>query len=160
MAAASAFLSSPEGLLQARLVLDCYERLLGRPLIARSGDDSQDARALYEAPFAVLSHGIEADPILNYGNATALRLWETNFKQLTCTPSRLTAEPMAREARDKLMSEVVRTGFVTGYAGIRISAAGRRFRIDNVTIWNLTAPDGTFAGQAATFDRWCDVLPF
>lgn len=150
-------LSGERTLRQVSLILDSYERLLGRPLIARCGSQQGDTDALYHAPFAVLSHGTEADPILNYANKIALELWEMPLAQLLATPSRLTAEPLAREARDKLMAEVTRTGFVTGYSGVRISATGRRFRIENVTIWNLTQPDGTFAGQAATFDTWSNV---
>lgn len=149
----------PSTVRQSQIILQSFERLLGRPLITRSLDPVRDAAALWEAPFAVLSHGTEADPILNYANAVALRLWEMPLAQLLATPSRLTAEPMAREAREKLMSEVLRTGFVTGYTGVRIAATGRRFRIENVTIWNLASPDGSFAGQAATFDSWSDVEP-
>lgn len=144
---------------QSQIILESFERLLGRPLIARAHDPAGDAKALWQAPFAVLSHGTEIDPVLNYANAIALQLWEMPLAQLLATPSRLTAEPIAQEARDKLMSEVLRTGFMTGYSGVRIAATGRRFRIENVTIWNLSHPDGAFAGQAATFDTWSDVAP-
>lgn len=157
--AGEAFYHLPSTVRQSQIILDSFERLLCRPLIARTQDAVRDAQALWRAPFAVLSHGTEADPILNYGNAVTLQLWEMPLAQLLATPSRLTAEPMAREARDKLMSEVLRTGFVTGYSGVRIAATGRRFRIDNVTIWNLAQDDGSFAGQAATFDVWSDVPP-
>ncbi len=154
-----AFHRDPSTVLQSQIILDSFERLLGRPLIARTTDAARDAEALWRAPFAVLSHGTQADPVLNYANAIALELWEMPLAQLLATPSRLTAEPIAREARDRLMAEVTRTGFVTGYSGIRISATGRRFRIENVTIWNLSQADGSFAGQAATFDTWSDVAP-
>lgn len=139
---------------QTQLILGSYFRLFGRALIPPGENALADARALYAAPFAVLSHDTRPDPLLNYANRTALTLWEATIPGLTATPSRLTAEPIAQEARQRLMAEVERTGFVTGYAGTRISATGKRFRIENVTIWNLTAEDGTFAGQAASFDRW------
>lgn len=144
-------------LTQSGLILRSYTRLMGRTLIASAGSIVDDARALFEAPFAVLSHGTEADPILNYANRTALELWETTIEALTATPSRLTAEPMARDAREWLMADVARQGFVTGYSGVRISATGKRFRIENVTIFNLVHEEGTFAGQAATFDKWSDA---
>ena len=70
------------------------------------------------------------------------------------TPSRLTAEAAVQAAREHFLKETARRGFVQGYSGVRISATGRRFEIANVTIWNLTSPDGTPLGQAATFDRW------
>lgn len=157
--AGEAFYRLPSTVRQSQIILDSFERLLCRPLIARTQDAVRDAEALWQAPFAVLSHGTEVDPILNYGNAVTLQLWQMPLAQMLATPSRLTAEPMAREARDKLMSEVLRTGFMTGYSGVRIAATGRRFRIENVTIWNLAQPDGSFAGQAAMFDKWSDLQP-
>ena len=42
-------------------------------------------------------------------------------------------------------------GFIDDYAGIRISAKGRRFRIGNAIVWNLIDADGVRRGQAATF---------
>lgn len=91
---------------------------------------------------------------MNYANTTVLALWETSLPALLAMPSRLTAEPLAQEAREKLLAQVALRGFITGYAGVRISATGRRFKIENVTIWNLTDADGRFSGQAACFDRW------
>ena len=141
-------------LAHAQVLLDCYERLVGATLIDRSGDGFDEALRLYRAPFAVLSHGTEADPILNYANAVAIGLWETTIEKLMATPSRLTAEASLQAAREHFLKETAGRGFVTGYSGVRISALGKRFEIENVTIWNLTAPDGTPLGQAATFDRW------
>ena len=57
-------------------ILDSYRRHLGHDLIARSGDVEDEAARLFAAPFVVLSQGTEADPVLNYGNAIALQLWE------------------------------------------------------------------------------------
>lgn len=138
----------------SQVLLDCHERLVGTPLIARNGDAADEALRLFSAPFAVLSHGTEADPILNYANAVAIGLWEASIEKLMATPSRLTAEAAVQASREHFLKETARRGFVQGYSGIRISATGRRFSIENVTIWNLASPDGTPLGQAATFDRW------
>jgi hypothetical protein len=135
-------------------LLNSYRERVGRDLIARGGDAAAEAERLLAAPFVVVSHGAEADPILNYGNRVALALWEMSPAQLLRTPSRLTAEPMLREARERLLAQTARDGFVSGYEGVRISAGGRRFRISNVTIWNVTDADGQPAGQAAAFARW------
>lgn len=135
-------------------LLDSYRDRTGRELIARGGDAATEAQRLLDAPFVVVSHGTEADPLLNYGNRVALALWEMTPAQLLETPSRLTAEPMLREAREKLLAQTARDGFVSGYEGVRIGATGRRFRISNVTIWNVTDARGDPAGQAATFGRW------
>lgn len=135
-------------------LLDSHRDRVGRELIARGGGAEAEAERLLAAPFVVVSHGPEADPMLNYGNRVALALWEMSAEQLLATPSRLTAEPLAREARERLLAQSARDGFVTGYEGVRVSAAGRRFRISNVTIWNVTDAAGNAAGQAASFARW------
>lgn len=119
--------------------------------------DSELARRLFEAPFVAVSHGIETDPVLNYGNHAALERWELDWESFTKTPSRFTAEAPAREERARLLDEVTRHGFIANYAGIRISSTGKRFRISEAIVWNLVDSNGKPAGQAATFDRWEDM---
>ena len=112
------------------------------------------AKNVFAAPFVLVAHGTEADPILNYGNAAALALWEMPWAELTRTPSRLTAEVPDRDERARLLAAVTANGFIDDYAGIRISKTGRRFRIAQATVWNLLDESGTFSGQAAMFSRW------
>jgi MEKHLA domain len=135
-------------------LLDSFRNHTGRELLPRGGGSSAEAARLFEAPFVVVAHGAEADPILNYGNRLALALWEMDAARFVATPSRLTAEPMLREARERLLARTARDGYVSGYQGVRISASGRRFRIRDVTIWNVTNAAGLPAGQAATFADW------
>lgn len=146
--------SRPQIVAHSALLLGSFRRIVGRELIAPTGDAQADARALFSAAFAVLSHGVEEDPVLNYGNAAALRLWEMDFAAFTRMPSRLTAEPMLREDRQRLLATAARRGYVDDYAGVRISRSGRRFRIENVILWSLVDEAGTKRGQAAVFDRW------
>jgi len=127
-----------------KILADSYRRWLGEDL----ADD------LWEAPFALVSHGIEPDPVLNYGNRKALELWEMTWEELTKTPSRLTAEAPDREERARLLSEVASHGFIRNYSGIRISKSGRRFCIEGATVWNLLDEEGRYYGQAAAFSRW------
>jgi hypothetical protein len=112
------------------------------------------ARALAEAPFIVVSHGTQPDPILNYGNRAALKLWEMAWEEFTRTPSRLTAEAPERAERELLLAAVTKRGFIDDYSGIRISKSGRRFRVFQATVWNLVTEQGAPCGQAAMFDRW------
>lgn len=144
----------PTWIEHTQILLDSYRHWTGRELIPREGENPEQAIALYQAPFVVVSHGTQADPILNYGNATALNLWEMPVEQLLQTPSRLTAEPVHRDERAQLMARTTRDGFVDDYQGIRISAKGRRFRIDQATVWNLINLAGERVGQAATFSEW------
>lgn len=132
-----------------------YQQLLGKKLIDRDLTDTYAlSKALFHAPFVVVSHGTQADPILNYGNQTALELWSMDWQQLTKTPSRLTAEPVNRTDRALILDRVTKQGYIDNYRGIRISSTGQRFLIERVTIWNLTDETGNKCGQAATFACW------
>ena len=126
----------------------------GRPLLPGLFNPLGLAKNVFEAPFVLVSHGTEADPVLNYGNAAALALWEMSWDELTRTPSRLTAEAPNREERARLLAAVTANGFIDDYSGIRISKTGRRFRIAQATVWNLLDECGNYAGQAATFSQW------
>lgn len=133
------------------LIATSFRRLTGKPLVTGSGEP---VAALWSADSAIVAHGIEPDPVFFFGNRTALRLFEMTFETFTRLPSRLSAEPLLREERQRLLERVSRSGFIDDYAGIRISASGRRFRILNASVWNLTDQDGRPAGQAAAFSEW------
>ncbi|MBI1346405.1 MEKHLA domain-containing protein [bacterium] len=144
----------PEWITHTQILLDSYRRWVGSELIDRTGTPAEQATRLFLAPFVVVSHGTQADPILNYGNQTALTLWEMDIPTLLQTPSRYTAEPMHRDERAQLLERTSRDGYVDDYQGIRISSTGRRFRIDRATVWNLVDAAGQRVGQAATFSEW------
>jgi len=131
-----------------------YKKWTGRDLLSGDFSPGELAAKLFDAPFVVVSHGTEADPILNYGNRAALALWEMSWDEFTRAPSRLTAEPAEREERAKVMEAVTLQGFFDKYSGIRISKTGRRFEISRATIWNLISESGQLQGQAATFSEW------
>ena len=138
----------------ARLLLGSFHRWTGRHLVANDGCHQGQARRLWLAPFVVVSHNTDRDPTFNYGNQTALDLFEMDWQSFTKLPSRQSAEPMDRAERSRLLAEVTENGFVDDYAGVRISASGRRFQIDQATVWNLVDARGYYLGQAAYFDRW------
>jgi hypothetical protein len=144
----------PDVVQRSALLLQSFETVVGRALLPASGDDLASARALFEAPFAVLAHGTQDDPIFFYGNATALRLWEMSFDAFTRMPSRLSAEPMLREERQALLEQAARKGFIDDYAGVRISSSGARFRIRDVVLWMLKDASGATQGQAALIPAW------
>lgn len=135
-------------------LLDSYKRWLGHELIERSGTASEQAQRLFGVPFVVVSHGIQADPILNSANAVALQLWEMPLEKFLQTPSRLTAEPVHRDERARMLATTQKQGYIDDYQGVRISSTGKRFRIDRATVWNIVDESGAPAGQAATFSEW------
>ena len=137
-----------------QILASSFRKWTGEPLLPGLFNPAGLARYLFESPFVLVSHGTEADPILNYGNRTALALWEMSWDEFTRTPSRLTAESPNREARAKILDAVTRYGFIDDYSGVRISKSGRRFKISNATVWNLISENGEPLGQAAMFADW------
>jgi hypothetical protein len=137
-----------------QILLNSYSQWLGKELLDRSSPAKFQAQQLYLAPFVVVSHGTESEPVLNYGNKLALNLWEMEWEQFTTTPSQQTAEPMNRLDRQQMLRQAQTQGFIQDYQGVRISSSGRRFEISKATVWNLQDPKGRPCGQAATFDRW------
>lgn len=135
-------------------LLDSYRHWIGSDLIERHGDPEFQARTLFESPLVVVSHGSEGDPILNYGNQTALELWEMTWEEFIKTPSRLTAEPVNRAEREWMLEQARVRGFIDTYRGVRISGTGRRFLVENALIWNVLDAGHQRIGQAATFSHW------
>ncbi|UJP05022.1 MAG: MEKHLA domain-containing protein [Nitrosomonas sp.] len=135
-------------------LLDSYRYWIKQDLITRSGTLTEQSERLFHSPLVIASHGTESDPLLNYGNQAALDLWIMDWEQFTRTPSRFTAEPAKREARDRMLAQVKTRGYISDYSGIRISSTGRRFFVDQITIWNIRNSDGTVIGQGAAFSTW------
>ena len=138
-------------------LLRSYRELTGRYLITPN-EDSMDpielARRVNEAPFFVASHDTAGDPVLDYGNRCALKLFAMDWEQFTSTPSRFTAEAPNREERETLLRRVCEHGYIDNYSGVRIASDGRRFKISQASVWNLTDEQGEKCGQAATFSEW------
>lgn len=139
---------------QSEIIAQSFKRWMGRHLVPPGLSSEDTALAIFKAPFVIASTDTAVDPILNYGNRTALELWELSWTEFTKTPGRNTAEPMERSARTQFLDEVRQNGFVENYAGIRISSTGRRFQIKRAVVWNLWDEDEGFKGQAVLFKEW------
>ena len=139
---------------QTQGIARSLKHFTGRDLLPENFSPGEFTEKVFRAPFVLVAHGTEADPILNYGNASALALWEMSWAELTRTPSRLTAEAPNREERARLLEMVKTLGFIDDYSGIRISKTGRRFKISRATVWNLLSENGLPCGQAAMFSQW------
>lgn len=135
-------------------LLRSLRRWTGTNLVDSKLPAAEQARLIFDAPYAVLSHNSAADPILNYGNLTGMRLFQLTWEDLMHTPSRLTAEPVHREERARLLEAVTRQGYIDDYRGIRISKTGRRFLIEKATVWTVLDEQDRPCGQAATFSDW------
>ncbi len=117
------------------------------------------AEALYHAPFVVLAHDTQPDPVFTYGNLCAQKLFEMSWEELTRLPSRLSAELPNQAERSRLLQQVSERGYISHYEGIRISKTGRRFMVRGATVWNVSTESGEATGQAATFRQWEPLSP-
>lgn len=124
----------------------------GRPLIAGLAPaEAGFARALFELPQPLVSHGTEEDPVFCYANRAALALWGMGWGDFTRLPSRLSAEddPAIQGDRSRFLRAAAAKGWVADYSGIRKAADGRRFRISRTVLWTLRDAAGLVRGQAA-----------
>jgi hypothetical protein len=138
----------PTSAVRIELIASSFARLLQRPLVEPVGDV---VAALWSAPSAVVAHGVEDDPLFFFGNRAALAAFECDVEGFVGMPSRHSAEPELRDERQRLLDRVSSDGFIDDYRGIRISATGRRFRIEQAIVWNLVDENGLRHGQAACF---------
>ncbi|MGE5658569.1 MAG: MEKHLA domain-containing protein [Actinomycetota bacterium] len=137
-------------------LLNSFSHWTGKRLLEVEGEPKAIAQALFEAPFVIISHGMEADPIFNYANCRALELWELDWQEFTRMPSRYTAEPMLQEERNRLLAETIAKGF-SHFRGVRISSTGKRFLIENGLLWNVLDEQHQRCGQAAVCSQ-CTFL--
>ncbi|PDT02348.1 MEKHLA domain-containing protein [Rhizobium chutanense] len=136
------------------LLTGSYQRIVGRRLV----EEGRGPDWLYNhAPFVVLAHNTAPDPCFIYANRTAQNCFEYSWEEFTALPSRLSAEQPDRAERQRLLDAVARDGFVDNARGVRIAKSGRRFWIEDVTVWQLIDEAGKRWGQAAIFASWRDA---
>jgi hypothetical protein len=137
-----------------RLLQGSYERLVGSPLVPPENGASW---LYHQAPFAVLAHNTDPDPRFIYANWTAQLCFEYSWDEITRLRSRFSAEVPNQAERQYVLDTVARDGFVSDYRGLRIARSGRRFWIEQGTVWQLVDEDGVRRGQAALFRSWRDA---
>ena len=135
----------------AMLITHHFQQLLGRPLITAS--DPHIGALLYEAPFAVLAHDDQVEPVFCYANLKAQEIFEMDWSEFTQLPSKFSAEPIDQARRKELLDQVSAHGYIDNYSGVRISKTGKRFQIEKAIVWNLYNADHVKIGQAATFNQ-------
>lgn len=137
-------------------LLASHAALLGETLVPAHIADA--CAWLYEqAPFAVLAHDTRDDPHFVYANLHAQRCFERPWRELVGMPSRLSAEASNRAERAAALADVAERGFTRNYSGVRVARSGRRFRLEDCSLWNVQAANGTRIGQAAAFRRTTEL---
>jgi len=137
-------------------IVRSHQEAYGAPLLAGVPPDNPrlTAQEVFAADRVVLAHDGGSDPRLIYANAAALRLWGRTWGDMIGLPSRLTAAPAERGERAAALDRARRLEALTGYGGIRVDSAGRRFRIAGARLWTLRDGRGDGRGQAASFSDW------
>src|ERR1700734_537631 len=140
----------PQIIAYSNLFAQSYADWVGRKLT----ESSDIAYALYRAPFALVSHGTESDPVFRYANITAQKLGHLPWNDFTRMPSRLTAEPIDTSDRQRLLDEAARKVYVDNYTGVLITRDGRLFVIEYTTLWKVFDTARVLQGQAAVINGW------
>ncbi len=135
-------------------LLHSYHHWTGNYLLDPNAEAQVIAELLFTAPFVLVSHGTEPDPIFNYGNQQALELWEISWEEFTQMPSRKSAQETEQTRRARSLAESAAKGFVTNYSSTRITTTGKCFYIKDITLWNVLDEHSSVCGQAAMFQEW------
>jgi hypothetical protein len=107
------------------LMEESLQRLTGKQFTDFGLNRNNLAKNLYHAPFVMVSHNADPDPIFNYANLTAQKLFEMNWAEFTLCPSRLSAEVPNQEERAKLLKVVTTQGFIDQKNGCKPRPLGR-----------------------------------
>lgn len=137
----------------ALLLNESYRHWRGEYLVDQR-DPGKVLEALNEAKFALLSHGLEAEPVFNYGNVQTLSLFGYDHPGFLQLPSRDITAPDAIAERAALRAKVDTHGFVPEFSGVCVTRKGRQFVVDQGEVWQLIDNLGRVHGQAARFDDW------
>ncbi len=135
----------------ADLLIRSFNLMTGNHLLQSATDEF--SQTLFHTPFAVISHGTEADPVFNYANQCALDLFAMGWQEFTRLPSRYSAEADSQAERKRILQRVTESGYVDDYSGVRISSQGKRFRVHDAVVWNVI-DQGNYHGQAALIRNW------
>ncbi|MBZ9781851.1 MEKHLA domain-containing protein [Pseudomonas sp. REP124] len=127
----------------------------GLPTPAFASEDERLEWLHARAPYALLAHGTQADPVFYYANEQALDSFKYPREQFIGMPSRFSASPLDRAMRQTLLEQVTANGIAHGYSGYRVDREGHAFMIHEGKVWTLLDHNGEHQGQAALF--WPDA---
>lgn len=142
----------------SQLLCSSFQHWTGDSLIDIVDNPILLSEKLFFAPFVVVSHGMEADPIFNYANQMALKLWQMDWENFTRLPSRYSVEPTEHSEREVMLKKSLEQGLISNYRGIRTSSKGDRFFIEDVMLWTLLDAQNQTCGQAAMFMHWTPIV--
>ena len=74
------------------MLVSSFKLLTGKNILVSGTDSESISREIFFAPYAVMSHGTEEDPVFNYANQCALDLFEITWENFINLPSKYSAE--------------------------------------------------------------------
>ncbi|CAA9302710.1 hypothetical protein AVDCRST_MAG92-5246 [uncultured Coleofasciculus sp.] len=141
----------------SQLLCHSFQHWTGDSLIDPNDNPVILSEKLFFAPFVVVSHGMESDPIFNYANQLALKLWQMNWEDFTRLPSRYSAEPIEQSEREAMLKKSLEQGLISNYRGLCTTSQGDRFFIEDGIIWTMLDEQNQ-CGQAAMFMHWTPII--
>jgi hypothetical protein len=136
------------------LLVTSFRRWTDHDLIDPGASPEICAKNLYHAPFVLLSHDMQPDPIFSYANLSAQKLWNYSWKEFMHLHSRVSAAPDATAERQHLLDRAMQQGYVNHYSGVRVTKAGKKFHISDAIVWNVVDAKEKRHGQAVIFSQW------
>ncbi|MBO9703601.1 MAG: MEKHLA domain-containing protein [Sporocytophaga sp.] len=145
---------NPDTVKHCKLIAKNYKFWTGKELFEEKLHESELSEKMYNAPFVILSHGTQADPIYNYVNLKAQELWEYTWDEMIKLPSRRSAGTNETAQRLELIKEGQEKGITFTEKALRESCSGKKFYIKNVVLFNLLGEGGEYEGQCAIYNDW------
>ena len=105
--------------------------------------------------YAVLSHGVQDDPIYHYFNRAAFGTFQFPEQVAYRTPSRYSAPsgPERDVTRAKQVDDAIQHDHTFIPEAIRQTYHGNLIRVRSIILWNVYDENGDRVGQTAIYDR-------
>jgi MEKHLA domain len=137
-----------------RWTSDSLNRAYNQSLLELMAVDSIDQIHTHKR-YAVLSHGIQDDPIFCYSNVAARDAFQYTEDEFYQLPSRYSAPGGGdRQNRQKIMEDANNANLWIIPSGIRQRKDGSLFEFRDVILWNVYNPQGVRVGQSAVYDQF------
>lgn len=136
----------------ALLLNESYRRWYGEYLVAEQ-DPGLVLEAINADERVIVSHGLEEEPIFNYGNVRALFLFACGLDEFLRLPSKSTVREEDLVARQALHRAVEANG-CADYSGVRLAQNGKAWLIESGRVWQLVDNLGRIHGHGACFTDW------
>ena len=137
-----------------QLSSDSLQKFTGKSLFDYMKGVSEPSQVHDHERYAVLSHGVQDDPIYCYFNKAAFLQFQFSEDEVYQLPSRYSAPDGAeRESRAEDVQQAVAEDVKELGSVIRQTKHGELFEMVNVILWNVYDESGERVGQTAFYDR-------